>query len=92
MPPGAVATYTAALATISRTAVWGPGWILSGLETHWLVSGGPRCPTTAAASSTIAALLAGRFCGPQPFVDKAIGAIRELQEFATKEEARNAGQ
>eukprot|EP00974_Lingulodinium_polyedra_P119797 11172544-Lingulodinium_polyedra.AAC.1 len=79
MPPSAASTYTAALTAISRTAVWGPGWILAALETRWLVSGGPRCPTTATASSAMAALLAGRFCGPQPFADKVIDAVRELR-------------
>eukprot|EP00974_Lingulodinium_polyedra_P027899 2695624-Lingulodinium_polyedra.AAC.1 len=61
MSAGVATTFAAALTAVSRTAVWGPGWILSALETHWLVPGGPRCPITAAASSTVASLLAGRF-------------------------------
>eukprot|EP00974_Lingulodinium_polyedra_P092648 8975341-Lingulodinium_polyedra.AAC.1 len=36
-------------------------------------------------------MLAGRFCGPQPFVDKAVRATHELQVFATKEMARVSG-
>eukprot|EP00974_Lingulodinium_polyedra_P112606 10895267-Lingulodinium_polyedra.AAC.1 len=71
MPASAATTYTTALTSTSRASVWGPGWILIALEPRWLISGGPRCPTTAAAASSVTALLAGRCCGPLPFQQKA---------------------
>eukprot|EP00974_Lingulodinium_polyedra_P005545 522432-Lingulodinium_polyedra.AAC.1 len=56
----------AAFARVTKTGAWCQWWTYGAIEAYWGVRGGPRCPLTAATSASIAALLSGRFCGPQP--------------------------
>eukprot|EP00974_Lingulodinium_polyedra_P038434 3682460-Lingulodinium_polyedra.AAC.1 len=52
------------------------------LETIWGLRGGPRCPLIAAESSSVAAHLAGRSCGPEQTVQRTRDVCRELLAFA----------
>eukprot|EP00974_Lingulodinium_polyedra_P098781 9574544-Lingulodinium_polyedra.AAC.1 len=53
------------------------------LEAVWGLKGGPRCPLIAAESSSVAAHLAGRSCGPEPTIAQARETCHELLAFAT---------
>eukprot|EP00974_Lingulodinium_polyedra_P000094 8690-Lingulodinium_polyedra.AAC.1 len=64
------------MAQVAETTLWALWWMLSSLEGHWGILGGPRCPVAAADSSAAAAVLAARACGPAPFQQRAADTAR----------------